>query len=202
MFVEVVTHAGGSTPGIAAEAHALMLLRRARQQDAAIEATPEGGARITWSRPAGGGAVAIRSIELTPAATPEPLDATVLPYLAIVATGDAWIESGASGEAIHTFMNSIAPGATARLLARGLVAEYGAHRKVRLTLAGGLGLVAAAHYAEAVKTAARCTCGHVDERGDQQAARLAARAHVREQAAQFVDRLAPAFINAVTVAAR
>ncbi|MFF2612327.1 hypothetical protein [Kitasatospora sp. NPDC058046] len=202
MFVEVVNHAGGSIPGIAAEAHALMLLRRARQQDAAIEATPEGGARITWSRPANGGAVAIRSIDLTPAAAPESLDATVLPYLAIVATGDAWLEGGPAGPAIHTFMNSVSPGATGRLLARGLVAEYGAHRKVRLTLAGGLGLVAAAHYAEAVGAAARCTCGHVDERGDQRAARLAARAHVREQAARFVDRLAPAFVTALTAAAR
>lgn len=198
MFVETIRHAAGTTQGTATEAHTLMLLRRALQQGSTVEATRDGGAHITWTRPAGTSTTAIRFITLTPAADPAPLDETILPYLAVIASGEAWADTRTDGSpVIRTFLNEVTPGAAARLRARQLVTEQGAHHSVRLTLSGGLGLVAAHHRTTTAGTRAACSCGFSEHHHDPASARVGARGHLRQVTAAFVTRLGPAFTSAV-----
>ncbi|MEU5834507.1 hypothetical protein ABZ820_12655 [Streptomyces diacarni] len=152
MFRETIHHAGGVTEGTASEAHALYLLRRAARRGYDIEVTKAGGALITWTarlfgRRDGEVIEEARSIELAPhlPVGAALTDATVRDLTDIhEARRPCYAdENGRRVISLNGFCR-IPPAATARLRARGLVAEDGDGR-VRLTLTARLGLLARAH---------------------------------------------------------
>ncbi|MEW2071805.1 hypothetical protein [Streptomyces sp. NPDC007346] len=149
MFHETITHAGGTTEGVASEAHAVTLLDRAVRRQYAVEATPAGGALITWTRHLfGPGATSVvlvdRSIRLDPMTPVGNLTDAVREDLALV-DGDphARYELQQERRVITGGLWRIPPFATAGLRARRLVVEDRGH--VRLTLTARLGLLAHAH---------------------------------------------------------
>ncbi|WTW95434.1 hypothetical protein OG216_19525 [Streptomycetaceae bacterium NBC_01309] len=146
MFHETVTHAGGTSKGTASEAHALMLLRRAHRRGYAIEATREGGARITWTRAVYPVGHVHRSIILTPEMPVGTLTDAVVRDLGLIASARParYVESDAGRRMILAGLTEISPMATALLRARRLITADD-HDTVRLTLSARLGLVARAH---------------------------------------------------------
>lgn len=149
MFRETLHHAGGVTEGAASNRHATMLLTRAVRRAYAVEATPSGGALITWTRRLfGPGAVsavrAERSIGLEPVTPVGALSAATRDDLALIAaTPDARYAIQGGRRIITGLMWTIPPFPTARLRARGLVVEE--NGRLRLSLAAQLGLLAQAH---------------------------------------------------------
>ncbi|MFC8889528.1 hypothetical protein ACFT54_09950 [Streptomyces cinereoruber] len=145
MFCETVTHAGGDAEGIASEAHALMLLRRAARRGYAIEATERGGALITWTRRQLGGDIAHRSISLVPQMPVGTLTDAITRDLGLIADlrPVRYVFNDHGRRIILAGLTEISPMATASLRARRLVTEH--RGTVRLTLTARLGLLAAAH---------------------------------------------------------
>ncbi|MFE3378749.1 hypothetical protein [Streptomyces anulatus] len=149
MFKQTQQHAGGVTEGTAIERHARRLLVTAVRRGYAVEATPTGGAHITWNAllfgPGGGSVVrAPRSIELAPFTPVGALSATTREDLALIA-GDrhARYAEQAGRRVITGPFWTIPAFATARLRARALVVEE--EGRVCLTLTARLGLLAQAH---------------------------------------------------------
>ncbi|MDN3056877.1 hypothetical protein PH213_20445 [Streptomyces sp. SRF1] len=150
MFRETITHAGGITEGSASEAHARYLLRRAVNRGYDVEATEAGGAVITWTvrrlGPGGGNVIEEpRSIALAPLAPAGALTGrTVEDLEAIHASNRARYAEHDGRRVIVAGFFRVPPMATARLRARSLVTED-PDRRVRLTLAARLALLARAH---------------------------------------------------------
>lgn len=148
MFTETITHAGGVSTGTVSEDHARYLLRRGVRRGADVEATPAGGARISWaasSLTAGGAPVRVdRAIELTPQMSVGILTATVRADLSCIeATPASRYRMDDDRRVIVCGLHRIPPFATARLRARRLVVEE--QGRVRLSLTAQLGLLAHAH---------------------------------------------------------
>ncbi|MFG2404239.1 hypothetical protein ACGFR8_07845 [Streptomyces brevispora] len=149
MFRETITHAGGTTEGTASETHAVTLLVRAARRQYAMEATPAGGALITWTRhvfgPGGNSLVLVdRSIRLDPMTPVGNLTDTVREDLSLV-DGDprARYDLVKGRRVITGTLWQVPPFPTAGLRARRLVVED--RGRVRLTLTARLGLLAHAH---------------------------------------------------------
>ncbi|MFF5045651.1 hypothetical protein [[Kitasatospora] papulosa] len=148
MFTETIDHAGGISTGTASEDHARYLLRRGVRRGADVEATPTGGARISWtasSLTAGGGPVRIsRSIEITPQMPVGILTETIRADLSFIeSTPASRYRIEHDRRVIEGDLYRIPPFATARLRARGLVVEE--KGRVRLSLSAQLGLLAHRH---------------------------------------------------------
>lgn len=149
MFNQTQRHAGGVTQGTASERHARMLLVSAVRRGYAVEATPAGGALITWTRhlfgPDGFSVVrADRSISLVALTPVGPLTEVIRDDLALIAQERrARYASEGRRRVIGGLTWRIPAGATARLLDRGLVVEE--EGLVRLALTARLGLLAQTH---------------------------------------------------------
>ncbi|AIV35589.1 hypothetical protein [Streptomyces sp. CCM_MD2014] len=143
MFVETFIHAGGVAEGHASEAHALQLIRRAFRRGHTVDATPEGGAVITWTarRLVDGEAVEQgRSISFTPQTPAGPLTDAVRGHLFTLHTGAAAFPGRLDGRpVIRAGLQTIPPAATSHLYAHRLVTEDGG--RVRLTLVARLALL-------------------------------------------------------------
>lgn len=196
MFYEKVTHASGESRGHASEAHGLLLLRRALKRGHAIQATPAGGASITWSLLSHGGRAAVRSITLTPHTPVGALtDDTVEDLGVIDSTATARYGLHGGRRVITAGLFEIPALTTARYRARGLVTADRADR-VRLTLTARLGLLAREHQAGA--DTALCTCGRLTTLpATPEEARSLTRRHRETVAAEFVSSLPAAFAAAV-----
>ncbi|MCY0957708.1 hypothetical protein [Streptomyces sp. H27-H5] len=149
MFKQTQQHAGGVTEGTASEPAARMLLATAVRRGYTVEATPAGGALITWTRHLFGatdGAVvlATRSISLEPFTPVGALSGPTRDDLALIG-GDrhAHYAEEDGRRVIAGPMWRIPAFATARLRARTLVVEDG--DRVRLSLTARLGLLAQTH---------------------------------------------------------
>ncbi|NDK24685.1 hypothetical protein FSY75_09390 [Streptomyces sp. TR1341] len=196
MFHETVTHASGESRGHASEAHGLLLLRRALKRGHAIQATPPGGASITWSLLGHGGRAAVRSITLAPH-TPvgELTDATVRDLGAIDSTATARYGVRDGRRIITVGLFEIPALTTARYRARSLVTADRTDR-VRLTLTARLGLLAREHQAGA--DTALCSCGRLTAcPSTPEEARSLTRRHRETVAAEFVNSLSSTFAAAV-----
>ncbi|KPI33313.1 hypothetical protein OV450_1401 [Actinobacteria bacterium OV450] len=148
MFRETISHAGGTTEGIASEAHALLILRRAARRDCTIEATADGGAVITWTYRQLRGEQVVehpREIRLAPQLPAgNALTDTTVRDLDLIVSSEARYGLGDHQErVILCGIWRIPQGATARLRARGLVTDDDG--QVRLTLVTRLALLARAH---------------------------------------------------------
>ncbi|MFC8465972.1 hypothetical protein [Streptomyces sp. NPDC057250] len=150
MFRETIHHPGGVTHGHANERHAVSILTRAVRRGYAVEATPSGGALITWTRatfgPTADGTIrADRSISLEPFTPVGAISPTTRADLALIG-GDphAHYAEQDGRRVISGLVWRIPAFTTARLRARSLITEDEAGR-VRLTLTARLGLLAQAH---------------------------------------------------------
>lgn len=145
MFRQTVVHADGTSEGDINENQAVHLLRRAARRRYRIEATTNGGAVITWTARFFDGRTEPRSITFIPqlpvggALT----DTTVRDLALIDDSTQAHYKLEDERLIISCGLWRIPPAATARLRARGLVTEEG--RRVRLTLAARLALLACDH---------------------------------------------------------
>lgn len=196
MFHETITHASGESRGHASEAHGLLLLRRALKRGHAIQATPVGGASITWSLLSHGGRAAVRSITLTPHTPVGALaDDTVRDLGVIDRAGTARYELRDARRIITAGLYEIPALATARYRARSLVTADRTNR-VRLTLTARLGLLAAEH--QDAPDAALCACGRLTVcPATPEEAHSLARRHRETVAAEFVGTLSATFAAAV-----
>ncbi|MEW2568365.1 hypothetical protein [Streptomyces sp. NPDC047070] len=200
MFHETVTHAGGDTRGTASESHALMLMRRALNRGYAMEATPEGGAVIRWTRiDLTTRAHADRSILLVPELPVDGLDDSVRALLDLIDLGDATYDCHADRRVITAAGTEIPPGDTARLRARHLV-RVDRHNRVRLTMSARLGLLAHGHRQAGGKTDgfAMCSCGLTTHAPDGQTADAKLRGHRQTMTARFIDSISATYAAALT----
>lgn len=148
MFTETINHAGGIAEGSASERHAVAALVRAVRRGYAVEATPTGGALITWSRSeftAGGNVVrAERSITLEPFTPTGVLSPAMREDLALIAGDRHARYAEENGRRVITGLVWRIPAfTTARLRARGLVVEEDG--LLRLSLTARLALLAQTH---------------------------------------------------------
>ncbi|MFB7496061.1 hypothetical protein ACFC09_15440 [Streptomyces sp. NPDC056161] len=143
MFAETFIHAGGISQGHATEAHALQLIRRAFRRGHTVDATPEGGAVLTWTalRLVDGEAVEQgRSISLTPQTPAGPLTDAVRGHLLNLHASAAGLPARLDGRpVIRVGHQTIPPAATSHLYGHRLVTEEGG--RVRLTLTARLALL-------------------------------------------------------------
>lgn len=196
MFHETVTHASGETKGRASEAHGLLLLRRALKRGHAIQATPAGGASITWSLMGHGGRAVVRSITLAPHTPVGALtDDTARDLGVIDSAGTARYDLRDGRRVITAGLYEIPALTTARYRARSLVTADRADR-VRLTLTARLGLLAHEH--QAGTDPVLCACGRLTVcPATPEEARSLTRRHRETVAAELVSSLSAAFVAAV-----
>lgn len=150
MFRETITHAGGHTTGTANESHARYLLRRALRRGCDVEATPAGGALISWTvasfNPRAERRALARAIELAPEMPVRAFTNTMREDLALIdATPTARYEIRDERRLIRGDVWELPPFVTARLRARGLVVEDEHAGTVRLTLTAQLARLADRH---------------------------------------------------------
>ncbi|WP_202234482.1 hypothetical protein [Actinacidiphila reveromycinica] len=196
MFHETVTHASGESRGHASEAHGLLLLRRALKRGHAIQATPAGGASVTWSLLGNGGRSVVRSITLAPHTPVGTLTDETVEDLAVI-DGTETVRYGLRGgrRVITAGLFEIPALTTARYRARSLVTADHTDR-VRLTLTARLGLLAREHQADT--DTALCACGRLSALpASPEEARSLIRRHRETVAAEFVGSLPAAFTAAV-----
>ncbi|MFD3609023.1 hypothetical protein ACFWXA_13280 [Streptomyces atroolivaceus] len=195
MFHETVTHASGESRGNASESHGLLLLRRALKRGHAIEVTPAGGARITWSRMGHGGRALLRSITLAPHTPVGILTDDTVQDLNVIDTAANVRYGVRDGRRIITAGLFEVPAlTTARYRARSLVTADRADR-VRLTLTARLGLLAREHQDT---DTGLCACGQITARpATPEEAHSLTRRHREAVAADFVTGLSATFAAAV-----
>jgi hypothetical protein len=153
MFRETVTSADGSTSeGSCSEAQASRLLRRVVRLGYRVEATRSGGAVIVRTIPHGGDTwkpARQHTVMLEPVTVAGKITATVRGDLGIVgrwAAGSLAAQFRPETGRIDAGLNSIPPGAAARLIERGLVTVDGT--SVAVSLVARLAMLAQDHRTE------------------------------------------------------
>jgi hypothetical protein len=153
-FRETVTSADGTTAeGMCSEAHAATLLQRAVQRGYSVEATRNGGAVIVRTIPGASGhwtPPRRHTVTLEPVTATGKVTETMRSDLVIVGCWPAGRQLAAHLNAktgrIDAGFNSIPPGATRRLIDRGLVTIAG--DVVTVSLAARLAMLAQDHHTE------------------------------------------------------
>lgn len=147
MFRETVTSADGTTAeGACTEEHAMSLLRTATRRSYRVEATSKGGMIITRDVHGGGVFPRAHTVTLEPAADAGTVTPAMRRDLDVIASRRS---ASLVGRRIHAALYTVPAAATARLIARGLVAVEGT--AVTVSLVGRLAMCAQDHRATAGK---------------------------------------------------